>query len=132
MEALASFLCCILGYFYLTHSIFVIVLGLNIALEVKMGFLKDLFKVKVNAKIYKQEAEIAAMRLADIREQKKLSYKEFLMQVETLLQEALRSVGIGEELSNDQCKQIAQLSVRYSENKMMAAAEAHKILKDFI
>tara|TARA_B100001146_G_C15900562_1_gene314326 strand:- start:200 stop:484 length:285 start_codon:yes stop_codon:yes gene_type:complete len=94
-----------------------------------MGIL-NLFKG--NAKIYKQEASIAAMRLTDIREQKNLSSEEFLMQVETLLEEALRSVGIWEELSNDQCKQIAQLSVRYSENKKITTEEAHKILKDFI
>ena len=81
-------------------------------------------------KIHKGEGEVAAVRLSEIVKEKALSPQEFLMQADTLIFEALRSVGITEELSNAAYKEICQLAIVMGD-RQYSMDDVNRILKHF-
>ena len=81
-------------------------------------------------KIHKREGELAAKRLSEIVREKNLSPQEFLMQADTLVFDALRSIGIMEKLSNGAYKEICQLAVVMGE-RQYTMDDVNRVLKHF-
>ena len=81
-------------------------------------------------KLHKSEGERAARRLAEMIRNRELSYWDFLKQSEKLVPEALSSVGISEDLSNQAKAQIALLAWEMNKEEY-SGAEVDEILKSF-
>ena len=76
------------------------------------------------------EGERAARRLAEMIRNRELSYWDFLQQSGKLVPEALSSVGISEDLSNQAKAQIALLAWEMNKEEY-SGAEVDEILESF-
>ena len=89
-------------------------------------------------KIYKSDGEMAAININAMRKEKGIDTVSFLNQAEYLVVDTLQRMGIFEKLSNNQYKQICQLSIRffegnidYDNNRERISVLRDEILKDF-
>ena len=81
-------------------------------------------------KLHKTEGEKAARRLAEITKNRGLSHWDFLKQSETLLSEALSSVGISDDLSNKAKGEIGALAWEMTKEEY-SGAEVDDLLRSF-
>ena len=73
----------------------------------------NLFK----SKIFKEEAEMAALNISENLKNGSLSLEVFISDAENIVLEYLRNIGINEKLSNDQYKNITQMAVLFAQGK---------------
>ncbi|MDA8852028.1 hypothetical protein N9I63_01400 [Hyphomicrobiales bacterium] len=86
----------------------------------------NLFK----SKIYKVEAEMAALNISTDLKSGSLSPETLVVNAETIVIEYLRNIGINEKLSSDQYKNICQMAVLFAQgNNIKKIEDLKKIFK---